>query len=97
MTDKPIDLDSHRGMKAQSATDQRRLKPGIEANEAALRRQQGEIEARLLSAPAENWPQAAAKARYLLELFAEQCGLGDARRQKLIAAVLADFDRLTRG
>jgi len=94
MTDKPIDLDSHRGMSAQQATDQRRLQPEIEANEAALRQGQSEIESRLLSAPAETWPQAADKARYLLGLFAAESG--DARRQQLIAAVLEDFDRLAR-
>jgi hypothetical protein len=96
MTDKTIDLDQHRGMAAQQATDQRRLQPAVEANEASLRKTQAEIEQRLLSAPAENWLQAAEKARYLLGLFAGELGSSDARRQTLIAAVLEDFDRLAR-
>ena len=37
----------------------------------------------------------AAKARYLLTLMAAEADGGDSRRQKLIEAVLADFDRLS--
>ena len=33
MTDKPIDLDQHRGMAAQKATDLRRLLAEVESNE----------------------------------------------------------------
>jgi hypothetical protein len=52
------------------------------------------LEAHLVAAPAANWPEAAEKARYLLSLFAGTLPPADRRRQKLIAAVLADFDRL---
>jgi len=37
MTEKTIDLDEHRGMAAQKATNHRRLLAEIEANERALR------------------------------------------------------------
>jgi hypothetical protein len=95
MTDKTIDLDQHRGMAAQKATDLRRLLADVEADQSALRLRQDELEAHLLAAPAANWREAAEKARYLLNLFAAMLTLQDPRRQKLIAAVLADFERLS--
>jgi hypothetical protein len=94
MTDKTIELDQHRGMAAQKATDLRRLLADVEANERALRLRQDELESHLVAAPAANWHEAAEKARYLLNLFAATLTSQDPRRQKLIAAVLADFKRL---
>jgi hypothetical protein len=94
MTDKPIDLDRHRGMAAQKATDLRRLLAEVQANENTLRLRQDELEAHLIAAPAANWLEASEKARYLLNLFAATLAAQDPRRQKLIAAVLADLDRL---
>ena len=44
MTDKTIDLDQHRGMAAQKATDLRRLLADVEANEKALRLGRDELE-----------------------------------------------------
>jgi hypothetical protein len=96
MTEKTIDLDQHRGMAAQKATELRRLLANVETNEKALRLRQDELEARLLAAPAANWREAAEKARYLLKLFAASPSAQDPRRQKLIAAVLGDFKRLAR-
>jgi len=95
MTDKTIDLDRRRGMAAQKATELRRLLADVDANEKALRRRQDELEAHLLAAPATSWPEAADKASYLLNLFAATRAAEDPRRQKLIAAVLADFKRLS--
>jgi hypothetical protein len=95
MTDKTIHLDQHRGMAAQKATELRRLVADVEANEQALRLRQDELEYQLLAAPAANWHEAAEKARYLLNLFAGTLGAQDPRRQKLIAAVIADFERLS--
>ena len=95
MTDKTIDLDQHRGMAAQKATDLRRLLANVEADQSALRRRRDELETYLLAAPAPNWREAAEKARYLLTLFAATLTSQDPRRQKLIAAVLADFERLS--
>jgi hypothetical protein len=96
MTEKTIDLDQHRGMSAQKATDLRRLLADVEANERTLRLRQDELEAQLVASPAANWPEAAEKARYLLNLFASSLAAQDSRRQKLIAAVLDDFERLAR-
>jgi hypothetical protein len=95
VTDKPVDLDQHRGMAAQKATDLRRLLAEVAANEQALRATQDELEAHLIAAPASSWHEAAEKARYLLALFSGTLAAQDPRRQKLIAAVLADFDRLS--
>jgi hypothetical protein len=95
MTDKTIDLDHHRGMAAQKATELRRLLADVAANEKTLRIRQDELESHLLAAPAENWREAAEKAGYLLNLFAATITAQDTRRQKLIAAVLADFKRLS--
>jgi hypothetical protein len=92
MIDKTIDLDKHRGMTAQKATDLRRLLAEVKANETALRLRQEELESHLIAAPAANWREAAEKARYLLTLFSKVSE--DPRRQKLIEAVLDDFERL---
>jgi hypothetical protein len=91
MTDKTIDLDQHRGMAVQKATELRRLLADVKANEKELRLRQAELESHLLAAPAANWHEAADKARYLLNLFAATLAAQDPRRQTLIAAVLADF------
>jgi|SRR6204780_1366130 hypothetical protein len=95
MTDETIDLDERRGMAAQKATGLRRLLANVEANEKELRLRQDELETHLIAAPAANWHDASEKARYLLNLFAATPTAQDPRRQKLIAAVLADFKRLS--
>ena len=94
MTDKTVDLDQHRGMAAQKATELRRLLADVEENEKVLRLRQEELEYQLLAAPATNWQEAADKARYLLNLFAGTAAAQDPRRQRLISALLADFTRL---
>ncbi len=96
MSEKPIDLDSQRGMAAQRATEIRRLLADVEANEETLRGRQEALEHQLLAAPALTWQEAADKARYLLKLLAATPTGQDPRRQKLIDAVLEDFDRLCR-
>ncbi len=95
MTDKTIDLDRHRGMAAQKATELRRLLTDVETDQKALRMRQEELESHLLASPAANWYEAAEKARYLLNLFAASLTSRDPRKQKLIAAVLDDFARLS--
>jgi hypothetical protein len=94
VTDQTIDLDGHRGVAAQKATELRRLHVGVQADQAALKARQDALEAKLLAHPAAAWPEAVEKARYLLNLFAETPAGEDSRRQRLIADVLADFERL---
>lgn len=96
MTDKTVDLDKRRGMAAQKATDLRRLLSEVEANEKVLRARQDELEAHLLAAPAATWSEAAEKARYVLGLYAATLAIEDTRRRELVAAVLQDFERLSR-
>jgi hypothetical protein len=81
-------------MAAQKATDKRRQLAAVEADHAALRARQGELEHFLLAAPATDWGEAVAKARYLLILFAQTPAAEDLRRAELIADVFADFERL---
>jgi hypothetical protein len=95
VTDKPVDLDHHRGMAAQRATDLRRLITEVAANEQALRTTQDALEEQLIAAPASTWDEAADKARYLLSVFATTPSGQDPRRQMLIKAVLEDFARLS--
>ena len=95
MTDDPVELDEHRGMAAQKATEIRRRHSEVKADQQALRERQAEFEAFLVAAPATTWPAAAAKARYLIELFAHTQEAQDSRHQQLIASVLADFDNLS--
>ena len=95
MSDKPLDLDSHRGMAAQKATDIRRILADVENNARELRDRQAVLEDKLLSAPAASWPEAAAKARYVLNLYAAGLAPADTHHRDLVAAVFADFTRLS--
>jgi len=96
MTDEPIDLDVHRGMAAQKATEMRRERlHQFQEDQATLRRRQKELETHLLAAPAETWPEAAVKAEYLIQLFADTPQAQDPRRKELIAHVIEDLTRLS--
>ncbi len=95
MTDQPIDLDGRRGMNAQRETEVRRLLAEVQADEVALQRRQSELEDQLAAEPADSCSSAADKARYLLMLFSVTSTAQDPRRRKLIANVLADFERLS--
>jgi hypothetical protein len=95
MSDKPLDLDKHRGMAAQKATDIRRALAEVETNATQLRERQSVVESQLLAVQAASWPEAAAKARYVLNLYAAGLAPGDAHHRDLIAAVFADFTRLS--
>jgi hypothetical protein len=96
MVDQPTSLDEHRGMAAQVATDLRRLRAEVEADQAALRHRRDALEKLLMAAPSADWSSAVEKARYLLSLFAETPAAADPRRQKLIADLFTDFERLLR-
>lgn len=95
MTGDPISLDEHRGMAARTATEIRRALHEVEADQAALRRRQAELEKFLGAAPAATWPEVAEKASYLLTLFAATPEALDPRRRKLIESVLDDLRRLS--
>ena len=95
VSDKPLDLDKHRGMAAQKATDIRRILADVESNAKALRDRQGILENQLLSVPAASWSEAAAKARYVLNLYAAGLAPADTHHRDLVAAIFAHFARLS--
>jgi hypothetical protein len=95
MTETPIELDKRRGMAAQKATDIRRVLAEVEVNAKLLRDQQGVLEIEILSAPANSWPEAMAKARYVLNLYSASLAPNDTHHRDLVAAVLADLTRLS--
>jgi hypothetical protein len=94
MTDIPVDLDAHRGMAAQKATDLRRALADVEAQVRELREREAELENRMMSVPAASWPEAAVKARHLLNLYAAGLPTEDTRHRALVAALFDDFARL---
>jgi hypothetical protein len=95
VTDKPVNLDEHRGMTAQKDTEIRRDLREVRVDQVALRARREKLETLLLAAPAATWLEAAAKTRYLIELFATTTQAQDPRRQKLIASALDDLTRLS--
>jgi hypothetical protein len=96
MTDEPLDLDRHRGMAAQKATELRRVLAEVEKHAKELRDRQAALENQLLSVPAVSWSDAAAKARYVLNLYAAGLSPNDTRHRDLVAAIFDDFARLAR-
>ena len=94
MSETPIDLDKHRGMAAQKATDIRRVVADVEVNAKLLRDKQGVVEIQLLAVPAETMLEAVAKARYVLNLYSASLAASDTHHRDLVAVVLADLTRL---
>lgn len=94
MTEQPVDLDKHRGIAAQKATDLRRALAEVENNVRQLRQRESDLENRLMTVPAASWPEAAVKARYLLNLYAASLSTEDTRHRALVAALFDDFARL---
>jgi hypothetical protein len=82
-------------MAAQRDTEIRRRLSGVKADQAAVRVRQDELEGFLLATEATTWPEAAAKARFLIQLYAATPEGQDPRRQKLIASTIAELDRLS--
>jgi hypothetical protein len=96
MADDPVELDEHRGMAAQKSTEIRRRLHAVRADHVALLRRQEEFELHAAAAQSASWAEAAAKAQYLIELFAETPEARNPRRQELIAKVLDEFAKLSR-
>ena len=95
MTEIPIELDKHRGMAAQKATDIRRVIADVEANAKLLRDKQGVVELQLLAVPAATWSEAVAKARFVLNLYSASLAASDTHHRDLVSVVLADLTRLS--
>jgi hypothetical protein len=90
-----VELDEHRGMAAQKSTEIRRRSHEVQADQAALRDRQEEFERQAIARPSTSWAEAAARARYLIQLFASTPEGRDPRRQELILQVLEDLTRLS--
>ena len=90
-----MELDEHRGMAAQKSTEIRRRSHEVQADQAALRDRQEEFEPQAIACPSTSWAEAAARARYLIQLFASTPEGRDPRRQELILQVLEDLTRLS--
>ena len=90
----PIVLDAHRGMAAQRATDQRRQTSAVEHDQDTIRLSPARLELTMSAPPAKTWPEAAARALYLLNLFAETPEAQDPRLKQLIRDVSVDFERM---
>ncbi|WP_192498991.1 hypothetical protein [Skermanella pratensis] len=95
MTTDPVELDSHRGMAAQKATEDRRHTAEVEEDRATLRRHQDELEEALGAGPSTTWEEAGKKALYLITLFAGTAEGHDPRHKQLIASALEDIRRLS--
>ena len=95
MTTDPVDLDTHRGMAAQKATEDRRQTAGVEADRVMLRQHQDELGDALSAGPAATWEEAGRKALYLITVFAGTPEGQDPRYKKLIASSLEDIQRLS--
>ena len=85
-----VDLDEHRGMMAQRATDIRLARSGY----ADLRQQQEQLVDFLLAAQSASWPEAAEKVACLFTLLATSSEARVPRREQLVSTVLGDFQRL---
>src|ERR1700752_3413358 len=96
MGEEPLDLDKHRGMAAQKATDLRRTLVEVENHARELPVRQTALENQLLPPRADTWHEAAAKAGYVLNLYVASLPAEDPRHRNLVAAILDDFSRLTR-
>ena len=94
MNDDPVELDRHRGMAAQKATELRRMLKEVEADQSALRQRREELEKHLFAESSSSLFEVAAKARYLLQLFAVTQDAADPRRQQLINTVLSELETL---
>ena len=95
MTDKPVELDAHRGIAAQKSTEIRRNLRGVEADQLALRHRQEEFERHAVATPSTSRPAVAERARYLIQLFAATPEAQHPRRRELIASVLDDLARFS--
>ena len=91
MSDAPLDLDQHRGMAAQKATDIRRILADVENTAKDLRDRHAVLENQLLSVPAASWPEAAAKARYIFNLYTAGLGSDDTHHRDLVTAVTCEL------
>jgi hypothetical protein len=93
MMEKPVDLDTRRGMVGRRDVELRRKLRGVQAQQHAMHIREEEFEIFLQGAPATTLLEAAARAKYLIQLFAETKEARGSRRQDLITTSLEEIDR----
>lgn len=81
-------------MAAQKPTDLCRALAEVENNVKELRERESDLENRLMTVPATSWPEAAAKARYLLNLYVASLPSEDTHHRASVSALFDDFLRL---
>jgi hypothetical protein len=69
----------------------RQPKSDIESKAKLLRDRQCVVEIQLLAVPTASWLEAAAKARYVLNLYAAGLAPDDTHHRNLVAAIMADL------
>ena len=67
----------------------------VEANLREVREREADLENRMMTVPAASWPEAAVKARHLLNLYAAGLPAEDTRHRALVAALFDDFARVS--
>jgi hypothetical protein len=93
----PADLDQRRDAAGLMGVEMRRhALEGFEADCERRRTRDADLEAQLLSGPSETWPEAAAKAIYLLRLLASCSEAQDRRIARLLERAVIDLDWLSR-
>lgn len=96
-THDPADLDQRRDAAGLMGVEMRRhALEGFEADCEARRTRDADLEAQMLSGPSETWPEAAAKAIYLLRLLAPCPEAQDRRVARLLERAVIDLDWLSR-
>ena len=97
MDENPTDLDDRRSAAGLMGAEMRRhAQDGFEEDRERRRLRDADLEAQMLAGPSETWPEAAAKAIYLLRLLAPCPEAQDARIARLVERAVIDLDWLTR-
>jgi hypothetical protein len=97
VSDEPLDLDKHRGMAAKKTTDIRRVLADVENNARDLRDRQGGAR-KPTSVGSGCFPAGGGRqgTLHLLNFYATGLAPTDTRHRDLVAAVFADFARLSK-
>lgn len=95
MSPDSVDLDGHRSEVDQQATDLRRQLEAVRHDQGRLEQRQNAFDAFIAAGPAQNWPEAAARAQYVIQLLMDSYAVRDPRQRELAARVFSDFAALT--
>jgi hypothetical protein len=94
MTSDPVDLNERRELTSRKSVRLRHSLRELQADRESLRESQDELENLLVDTPSTAFADTAARAGYLLGLFAETAEAQHPRRQVLIDQVRTDLQRI---